>query len=122
MPNPFNPNQFSRVALSPPEVDALVFWSRNPRPLIKRLGELDDLGLRYYFLFTLVGYPRAIDPRAPALGRSIKTFQELSARIGPQRTIWRYDPIVLSDLSGVGFHESNFRKVAGSFGAPPSVA
>ena len=113
VPNPFNPNQASRVALCAPEVDAFVFWSRNPRPLMKRFDELDDAGFRYYFLFTLVGYPRSIDPGAPALGRSIATFQELSARVGPERTIWRYDPIVLSDLSGIGFHESNFRKLAG---------
>jgi hypothetical protein len=113
VPNPFNLNQSSRVALTASEVDAIVFWSRNPSPLMSHLGELDDLGLHYYFLFTLIGYPRAIDPGAPPLGRSLGTFQELSARIGPQRTIWRYDPIVLSDLSGVDFHEKNFRRVAG---------
>ncbi|MDR3570475.1 MAG: DUF1848 domain-containing protein [Syntrophobacteraceae bacterium] len=113
VPNPFNPQQTSRVALSASEVDAFVFWSRDPHPLIKHLGELDDLGLRYYFLFTLVGYPRGIDPGAPSPRRSIKTFLELSARVGPEKTIWRYDPIVLSDLSGVGFHERNFRRLAG---------
>ena len=113
VPNPFNSNQTSRVALTPSEVDAFVFWSRDPRPLVKHLDELDDRGYRYYFLLTLLGYPRRIDPAAPPAGRSIRTFHELSARIGPERTIWRYDPIVLSDLSGAGFHEKNFRKLAG---------
>ena len=112
VPNPFNLNQTSRVSLLAPDVDAFVFWSRNPRPLLKDLDELDAMGLRYYFLFTLVGYPRQIDPGAPPVGHSIGTFQELSARVGPRRTIWRYDPIVLSDLTGVGFHENNFRKLA----------
>ncbi len=112
MPNPFNRNQVSRVTLSTAEVDAFVFWSRNPRPLMRYLDELDDLGCRYYFLFTLIGYPDRIDPGAPPLGLSIKTFQELSARVGPQRVIWRYDPIVLSGHSGTGFHERNFRQVA----------
>ncbi len=112
VPNPFNPNQTSRVSLSAPEVDAIVFWSRNPRPLLKKLALLDDSGLRYYFLFTLVGYPRAIEPGAPPLEQSLRTFQELSAQVGPERTIWRYDPIVLSELSGVDFHENNFRKIA----------
>ncbi|MGO9416155.1 MAG: DUF1848 family protein, partial [Syntrophobacteraceae bacterium] len=37
VPNPFNRNQVSRVILSPEEVDAFVFWSRNPRPLMKYL-------------------------------------------------------------------------------------
>lgn len=112
VPSPFNPNQVSKVSLSPREVDAFVFWSRNPRPLMRHLDELDDRGCRYYFLFTLIGYPRQIDPESPPLGLSIKTFQELSNRVGPERVIWRYDPVVLSDLSGTAFHENNFRQVA----------
>ncbi len=112
VPNPFNPNQVSRVPMSAGEVDCFVFWSRNPRPLMRYLDELDDLGCRYYFLITLIGYPERIDPAAPPLGLSIKTFQELSARVGPQRVIWRYDPIVLSAHSGCGFHERNFRQTA----------
>jgi len=112
VPNPFNRNQVSKVILSPEEVDAFVFWSRNPRPLMKYLDELDEMGCRYYFLFTLIGYPDRIDPGSPPLSRSIRTFHELSARVGPQRVIWRYDPIVLSGLCGTGFHESNFRQVA----------
>jgi hypothetical protein len=79
---------------------------------MRYLDELDDMGCRYYFLFTLVGYPDRIDPGSPPPGRSLGTFQELSARVGPERVIWRYDPIVLSDLSGTGFHESNFRLLA----------
>ena len=112
VPNPFNANQVSRVTLAAAEVDAFVFWSRNPRPLMRYLDELDDMGCRYYFLFTLIGYPDRIDPGSPPLSLSIRTFQELSARVGSQRVIWRYDPIVLSGLSGTGFHESNFRLVA----------
>jgi len=112
VPNPFNANHVSKVVLSPREVDAFVFWSRNPRPLMRHLDELDDLGCRYYFLFTLIGYPDRIDPGAPPLIRSIGTFQELSARVGPQRVIWRYDPIVLSEVTGTGFHERNFPLVA----------
>ena len=112
VPNPFNPNQVSRVTLSTAEVDAFVFWSRNPRPLMRYLDQLDDMGCRYYFLFTLIGYPDRIDPGSPPLSLSIRTFQELSARVGPQRVIWRYDPIVLSGLSGTGFHESNFGLLA----------
>ena len=112
MPNPFNTNQVARVTLAPPEVEAFVFWTRNPRPLMKYLDELDDLGCRYYFLFTIIGYPARIDPGMPPLKRSIETLQELSVRVGPRRVVWRYDPIVLSDLTGTGFHERNFRFVA----------
>jgi hypothetical protein len=76
------------------------------------LEELDGLGCRYYFLFTMIGYPRLIDPGAPPLEVSIQTFHDLSARVGPERVIWRYDPIVLSEHTGSEFHEKNFRQTA----------
>ncbi len=114
VPNPFNPNQVSRVPLSPAEVEAFVFWSRNPRPLMRYLDELDDLGCRYYFFIHFDRLPGPDRPRNPAASLSIKTFQELSARVGPQRVIWRYDPIVLSCQSGTCFHERNFRQMARS--------
>lgn len=112
VPNPFNRQQVSRVSLDPAEVEAFVFWTRNPRPLMRSLDELDDLGCRYYFLFTTIGYPRRIDPGSPPLDVSIKNFRDLSARIGPEKVIWRYDPIVLSESTGPDFHENNFRRLA----------
>ena len=112
MPNPFNRDQISRVSLCAEEVEAFVFWTRNPRPLMGHMDELDDLGCRYCFLFTLTGYPPPIDPGSPSPAQSIKTFLDLSARVGSQRIVWRYDPIVLSRLSGTGFHVNNFRQIA----------
>ena len=66
VPNPFNRNQVSRISLRPEDVDAIVFWTRNPRPLMPYLDELDSRGYRYYFQFTILGYPREIDPKSPA--------------------------------------------------------
>ena len=60
--NPFNRNQVTRISLKPEDVDAIVFWTRNPRPLLPYLDELDSRGYRYYFQFTILGYPREIDP------------------------------------------------------------
>ncbi len=52
--NPMNPHQVSRIDLSPETVDCIVFWTKNPAPM---LGQLDRLaGYHYYFLFTLTGY------------------------------------------------------------------
>ncbi len=47
VPNPFNRHQISRISLRPEEVDAIVFWTRNPRPLLASLDELDARGYRY---------------------------------------------------------------------------
>lgn len=47
--NPFNAHQVKRVDLSQGNVDVIVFWMRDLRPLLGRLDELDTLGYRYYF-------------------------------------------------------------------------
>lgn len=112
VPNPFNPRQIARVSLLPEDVDLIVFWTRNPRPLFPYLGELDRRGYRYYFQVTLLGYPRQIEPQNSPRAAAIRTFQELASRIGPERVIWRYDPIVFSRLTGACYHAENYAQIA----------
>ena len=113
VPNPFNRQQIARVSLLPEDVDVIVFWTRNPKPLMPYLGELDQRGFQYYFQYTLLGYPREIDTQGPPLEASIITFQQLSERLGPEHLIWRYDPIVFSQLTGAQYHLDNFAQIAG---------
>lgn len=112
VPNPFNRNQVGYVSLTPAEVEVIVFWTRNPRPLFPYLAELDQRGYRYYFQYTVMNNPRPIDPKSPPLVASLKTFQELADRIGPERVIWRYDPIVFSNLTSVQFHRETYTEIA----------
>jgi hypothetical protein len=112
VPNPFNQQQVSYVSLKPEDVDVLVFWTRNPRPLFPFLQELDQRGYRYYFLYTLMDNPYLLDPHCPQTAVSLKTFCELSDRIGPSRMVWRYDPIVLSSLTDAAFHQATFERIA----------
>jgi hypothetical protein len=114
VPNPFDRNQVSRIRLRPEDVDAIVFWTRNPRPLVPYLDELDCRGYRYYFQFTILGYPREIDPKSPSAAVAVEAFRELADRLGPRRVIWRYDPIVLTAITPPAFHEENFRRLAES--------
>ncbi len=111
--NPYNANQISRVSLLPHDVDAIVFWTRNPRPLFPFLRELDSLGYHYFFHFTMLNNPRSLDPKSPSLGSAVTTFRELSHCLGPDRVIWRYDPIILSNMTDTQFHIDAFRKIAG---------
>jgi DNA repair photolyase len=111
--NPFNPPQVRRVDLRPESVDAIIFWTRNPRPLIKILEEIDSRGFKYYFLYTITGYPRVLEENLPSLETSIETFQRLSDRIGPEYVIWRYDPIVLTSFTNADFHRRNFERICG---------
>lgn len=104
VPNPFNRNQVSHISLLPQDVDVIVFWTRNARPLLARLAELDERGYRYYFQYTILDNPRQVDQKTPLLEQAIATFQAVAEHVGPQRVIWRYDPIVLSEATGVAYH------------------
>ncbi len=112
VPNPFNPRQVARVSLTPEDVEVLVFWTRHPRPLMAHLTELDERGYRYCFHYTLMNNPRLLDPKTPSLPVALETFCELARRIGPERVIWRYDPIVLSRISDTRFHRETYEYIA----------
>ncbi len=111
-PNPFNPKQVFEVSLRPQDVDVIAFWSKDPEPLLAYLEELDRRGFRYYFQFTLNGYPPFLEPGVPPLARGLATFRRLSEAISPERVIWRYDPIVLTSATDVAYHEQRFREIA----------
>ena len=112
VPNPFNRKQVSYISLQPEDVDVIVFWTRNPKPLFSSLNELDSLDFHYYFQYTIVNNPRQIDPYSPTVEKAIKTFIKLAERIGPQRVIWRYDPIAFSNLTPPQFHIDNYLRIA----------
>jgi len=112
VPNPFNARQSARLWLAPQDVDAIVFWSRFPRPLLPFLPEIERMGHRFYFQYTLNNYPRLLEPHAPALSEALRAFCDLAQQIGPGRVIWRYDPILLSPLTPPEFHLENFQYLA----------
>lgn len=113
VPNPFNRNRISYVSLKPEDVDVIVFWTRNPSPLMPYLKELDESGYRYYFQYTVLNNPREIDPKSPSLRAAVDTFKRLSNIIGSERVIWRYDPIVLTKMTGAQFHKEKYNEIAG---------
>jgi hypothetical protein len=112
VPNPFNTQQVERISLLPQDVDVIVFWTRGPRPLFPYLKELDERGYRYYFQYTLLDNPRLIDPHVPRLPAALAAFRELAEQVSPQRVIWRYDPIVLSEITPPAFHLDAYTRIA----------
>ncbi|MBE0431377.1 MAG: DUF1848 domain-containing protein [Dehalococcoidia bacterium] len=112
VPNPVNSRQVSRVSLDPRDVDAIVFWSKNPAPMLPHLDELDGRGFRYYFQFSLNDYPAQLEPSIPCLVDRTKTFLSLSSCIGPPRVIWRYDPIIISNVTPGQYHSDRFARIA----------
>ena len=80
----------------------IVFWSKNPRPIIKHLNFFDELIRNYYFQFTLNDYDKEkLEPNVPSVQSRIDTFIELSEKIGRDKIIWRFDPLMLTDKIGV---------------------
>ncbi len=105
--NPMNIHQISKINLMPSIVDCIVFWSKNPKPIINKLDTLND-----YFQFTLNAYHKDFETNLPSLDERIQTFQALSALIGRQRVIWRYDPIILNNQYSINWHIKKFEYIA----------
>ncbi len=113
--NPYNPRQVKRFSLCPETVQAIVFWSKDPRPFMPSLPTLDDYGFGYYFQFTLNDYPTWIEPLAP-LEKRIKAFWRLAELLGPDRVCWRYDPIILTPRMSVEYHMERLAYLAQQVG------
>jgi hypothetical protein len=93
-------NPFSGTAqhVSFAKTRAFVFWTKNARPLLPYLSELDQRGIGYYFQFTLNDYEaEGVEPNLPSLAERIETFCDLSGRVGRSRVIWRFDPLLLAE-------------------------
>lgn len=109
--NPMNIYQVSKISLNPEVVDFIVFWTKNAEPIINRLEELKDYN--YYFQFTVTSYGKDIEENVPEKGKYIiPTFKNLSKKIGKEKVIWRYDPILLSSKYTKEYHYENFEKIA----------
>lgn len=108
--NPMNIHQVSRILLLPDVVDCIVFWSKNPQPMLSRLSEIEKY--HYYFQFTLNAYGLDLEEKMPPLSERIATFKTLAERIGPDRVIWRYDPIIVTDIYSVQYHIEQFEQLA----------
>lgn len=111
--NPFNANQLTKIRLDVEAIDAIVFWTKNAAPMLGRLDELDMTGIPYYFQFTITPYGRDLEPGLSVSKTGIiDVFKALSERLGPDRVIWRYDPILFSKKYSMGFHKQAFAKCA----------
>jgi len=80
----------------------IIFWSKNPRPMLKHLDYLDEKKINYYFQYTLNDYDQEkLEPSVPNVQSRIDTFIKLSERIGKNKVIWRFDPLILTDKVGI---------------------
>ena len=109
--NPVNPKQIRQLSLKPGDVDCIVFWTKDPEPMLDKLNLLQDY--QYYFQFTLTPYGKEMEPNLPQKKQNIESFLKLADKIGAKRVIWRYDPILFTDNISIGYHVDRFGKFAG---------
>lgn len=92
--NPFNGKP---VPLSFDNLKVIAFWTKDAGPFLPFLAELDKRHISCFFQYTLNDYEmEKFEPGIPSLKCRIQTFADLSHRIGKERVLWRFDPIVLT--------------------------
>lgn len=112
--NPMNYHQVGRIVLDPQNTCCLVFWSKNPEPLLAHLAEIDALGYRSSFLFTLNAYGEDVEAHLPPRSQRLDTFRRLARAIGKEGVVWRYDPIFFNRHYTLDFHRQAFANLAAS--------
>lgn len=93
--NPFNG---VRMYVGYEDVRFIVFWSKNPRPLLSHLDYLRERGIGCYIQYTLNDYEaEGLERGVRPLGERIETFRLLVERLGKGHVVWRFDPLILTD-------------------------
>lgn len=76
----------------------IVFWSKDPSPLLDHLDELKVKGIGCYIQYTLNDYIKeGLEKGVRPLEYRIDTFKRLVDKLGIGSVIWRFDPLMLTD-------------------------
>lgn len=109
--HPYDPHGVTRVMLTPDVVDGVVLWTKHAAPLMPYLDALN--GYAYYFQYTVTPYGRALEPGLPDVWTErIPAVLHLSGMVGPERIVWRYDPVILTDTYTIPWHMEAFGRMA----------
>ena len=101
--NPFYNKQVSRIYFK--NVDAFLFCTKNPIPIISFLKEINKPIL---FHITLTPYKKDLEPNLPPKGKIINAIKEISNIIGIDYVYVRYDPIIINDRYTIDYHIKAF--------------
>jgi hypothetical protein len=107
--NPYYPEQVTKYVLSPQVIDAIVFCTKNPQPMLDRLSLLSQYCT--FWLVTITPYEQDIEPCVPRWSKVIDNFRYLSRQVGVDRMSWRYDPIFISQKYSVSYHIERFEQM-----------
>lgn len=106
--NPVQRNVVHRISLARRDVDCIFFITKDPRPLEKHLGEIGSMGHMYVFHVTMNPYGRDLEPNVPFRADINDSCIRISERIGRDRMVWRYDPVLFNNRIDIGYHRRKF--------------
>lgn len=114
MRNSFS-RQPKRVSLARGDVDAFVFWTKNPKPFLPTLKEIARRGFPFYLHVTVTGYGAPMERSVASWESVVDCCRRLVSEYGPRRVAWRYDPIVITDAMTPKWHAENFVRLTDAF-------
>ncbi|WP_281684863.1 DUF1848 domain-containing protein [Thalassobaculum salexigens] len=109
--NPYGGKPFT-VGLDPEAAEAFVFWTRNAEPFLDTLETLATQRRPFMVQVTVTGYPRALERSVIDTGRAVAQIREMARHFGPRTVVWRYDPVLITDLTPPDFHARTFAALA----------
>ena len=107
--NPYNPDRITRYELNPDVVDCIVFCTKNPAPMLGRLGELRQFS-QYWFV-TITPYGKETEPNVPPKETVMQSLIRLSETVGRACVGWRYDPVFIDSTYTAARHISDFTQM-----------
>lgn len=105
-------NKIYEYELTPNNIECIVFWTKDTHNFHQCIDFMLDKEFNFYFQFTLNGYSDVFEPNVRPLEDRIKEFKALSSKIGKDKVIWRYDPIILSSITDLEYHKKQFAYLA----------
>ncbi len=109
--NPYN-GRVTRIDLSHEAVDGFVFWTKNLGPFLTNLDEVLRRGFPFMVQYTINGYPRALEVSVLEAEKAAEHVRRVADGFGPDTVVWRYDTILISNVTPLEFHLENFARIA----------
>lgn len=104
--------RYPRVPLTPDAVDGFVFWTRCVEPFLPVLTKIRRHGFAFTVQFAITGYPRRLGLAPVTAEVAAGQFARLASEFGPRAAVWRYDPLLVTPLTPLGWHLGNFERIA----------
>ena len=108
--NPFG-NTVHQVSLLPEDVVCFVFWSKNFTPFMEELKGIQSRGYHFYFNYTITGLSSYFEKNVLNEKMTSENLQNLAEEYGVKKMNWRYDPIIISDITPVQYHIERFEQL-----------